>query len=408
MKMWIVGNGEEEINKLSIFMNGGTFHESAPMQATTCSMAVFNGNKDMNYNEIAEAIDFYGSWRAVQVFDNCTAFSLSSLNENLDKTLPIFFNSLRFPSFPEHEFELNKRQLSVNIATARESVKYIANKEMMRLYFGKNHPLATDPTPKDIDALTQKEINEFYINNYKAQNCNLVLAGHITDREIKIVDSIAGQWKPNGEEITHPIESASQPSDTMLKIFHKENVVQSAIVMTIKAIPRRHPDYINLRILITVLGGYFGSRLMNNIREEKGYTYGISASLSGRSFDGHIVISTECDTQYTWEVIEETKKEIKKLTQEEISKVELEKVKKHMLSDLVKTFDTPFNIAAYIGNMFCYGTYPSYFNEQVEAIMNITTENLLDIAQKYLNIDKLRTVIACDKTKLQNIKSYHK
>lgn len=106
MKMWIAGNGEDEINKISLFITGGAFQESKPMQATTCSMAVFNGNKNMNYNQIAEAIDFYGAWRALQTYDNCTAFSLSSLNENFDKTLPILSDSLQFPTFPDNEFDL--------------------------------------------------------------------------------------------------------------------------------------------------------------------------------------------------------------------------------------------------------------------------------------------------------------
>ena len=78
MPVWIAGNGEDEINKLTIYMTGGTFQESKPMQATTCSMAVFNGNKNMTYNQIAEAIDYYGAWRSLQTYDNCTAFSLSS------------------------------------------------------------------------------------------------------------------------------------------------------------------------------------------------------------------------------------------------------------------------------------------------------------------------------------------
>ena len=399
MKMWIAGNGEDEINKISLFITGGAFQESKPMQATTCSMAVFNGNKNMNYNQIAEAIDFYGAWRALQTYDNCTAFSLSSLNENFDKTLPILSDSLQFPTFPDNEFDLIKRQLSVNCATARERVKYIANKEIMRLYYGPNHPLATDPTPDHINALTQDDIKCFYNDNFKAQNCNIVFAGNITDRELQIVDHVLRQWKPNG--LPSPIlEPPAESSNEMLRVVHKEGAVQSAIVMMIKAIPRKHPDYFKLRVLNTVFGGYFGSRLMSNIREDKGYTYGINSSLSGRSFDGYIGISTECDTQYTWQVIQETKKEMQRLCEEPIPRHELDIVKRHMLSELVKTLDTPFNVAGYIGNMFCYGVYPEYFNEQVQEIINATSDQLLTIAQQYLDLAKLRVVIACDKNNL--------
>ena len=397
MKMWITGDGEDEINKLCIYMNGGTFQESRPMQATACSMAVFNGNKHMTHSEISEAIDYYGAWRSLQVFDNCTAFSLSSLNENFDKTLPILFDNLRFPVFPDNEFEINKRQLAVNCATARERVKYIANKEMMRLYYGNEHPLATDPTPQDIEALTKEDITSFHKDFYKAENCNLVFAGRITDKEIETVEKVAGEWKPL-DKPTPIIEPEATPSGETFKIVNKPGAVQAAISMIIRAVPRRHPDYFKLRILVTVLGGYFGSRLMSNIREDKGYTYGINAILSGRSFDGYVGISTECDTRHTWNVIKETKNELRRLCEELIPKLELDIVKRQMMSEMAKTLDTPYNIASYIGNMFCYGTYPTYLNEHVDAIMNVTSEQLLETAQKYLNADKILTVIACDET----------
>lgn len=399
MKMWVVGDGEDEINKISIYMTGGAFHESRIMQATSCSLAVFNGNKNMNYNEIAEAIDFYGAWRAALVHDNCTGFSLSSLNENFDKTLPIFVDCLRFPTFPDAEFELIKRQLSVNCATIRERVKYLANVELMKLYYGTNHPLAVDPKVEDIESLTQDDINAFYQTNYNAQNCNIVLAGHITDRVLGIVENTLGKWEASGtpDEIRRP---APKPSNEMMKIVNKDGAVQAAIAMSIKAIPRKHHDYFKLRILVTALGGYFGSRLMANIREEKGYTYGISASLSGRDFDGYVSISTECDTEFTWKVVEEVKNELIKLINEPIPDDELKIVKRYMMSDLARTLDTPFNIAAYIGNIFCYGTYPSYFNEHVKEIINATSEDLHEIAVKYLDPALLRIVIVCDKNKL--------
>ncbi len=399
MKMWIASNGEEEINKLSIYMTGGAFQESRPVQATACSIAVFNGNSKMSFSQIAEAIDFYGAWRAAQVYDNCTAFSISSLNENFERTLPIFVESLRTPIFPDNEFEPIKRQLAVSCATAREKVKYIANKEIMRLYYGKNHPLATNPTPDDINALTQEHMRSFHSTFYKAQNCNVVFAGNISDREMAVVEDVLGEWQPSGEP-AQQVELPFSPSSEMLKIVDKPGAVQSAIVMMLKTVPRQHPDYFKLRILCTVLGGYFGSRLMKNIREDKGYTYGISANHSGRAFDGYVGIATECDTRHTWDVISETHNEIKRLRDELISQQELETVKRYMLSDLAKTLDTPFNIASYIGNMFCYGTYPSYFNDQVQEIRNVTSNQLQDIARRYLDISQLRTVIACDKNSL--------
>ena len=306
---------------------------------------------------------------------------------------------MRFPIFPDNEFELNKRQLSVNCATAREKVKYIANKEILRLYYGEHHPLATDPTPTHINSLTQHHMREFYSAFYKAQNCNLVLSGRITHKEIATVESTMSQWLPDGDP--EPIlEPEMSPSPEMLKIVNKDGAVQAAIVMMLKTVPRQHPDYLKLRILTTVLGGYFGSRLMTNIREDKGYTYGINASHSGRSFDGYIGISTECDTKHVWNVLHETKRELQRLCDEPIPEQEIQTVKRHMLSELVRTLDTPFNIASYIGSMFCYGIYPTYFNEQIHEIISTTSHDLQAIAQRYIDLSQLRIVIACDKNNL--------
>ena len=400
IEMWVVNRGEDEVSRLDFYLTGGTFQEEKIMQATTCAMSVLNGSESMDFKTIAEKIDFYGAWRQLQVYDNCTAIGLSSLNKNFDKTLPILFGCITHPTFPSNEFRHNQRQLSVNCATARERVKYIATKEMMRLYYGARHPLACDPTPQDIESLTIDDARDFYRRYSGARNCRLVLSGHITDRELRVVSDVVGTWDAGGESDPY-LEPEPCPQPVMFKIVDKPGAVQAAVAMTIKAIPRRHPDYIKLRVLVTALGGYFGSRLMTNIREDKGYTYGISASLSGRKFDGYIGISTECDTCYTHRVIEEVKHEILELRSKPMSDQELEMVKNHMLSDLVKTLDTPFSIAGYVGNMFCYGIYPTYFNEQVEEIRHVTSQQLLDIAVKYLDPEQLRTVVVCDSRVLE-------
>ena len=149
-----------------------------------------------------------------------------------------------------------------------------------------------------------------------------------------------------------------------------------------------------------MLGGYFGSRLMSNIREEKGYTYGINAFLLGRAEDGYIGVSTECDVRYTWKVIEEVKHEMKRLCDEPISLDELNLVRQFMLSDQVKTLDTPFNLASYVSSTWLYGVYPDYYNRQIDTILHATPVQLQQVAQRYLNLDKLRIVIAGDKSNL--------
>ena len=186
----------------------------------------------------------------------------------------------------------------------------------------------------------------------------------------------------------------------MLSIVDKPGAIQAAVSMAIQAIGRNHPDYLALRVLCTVLGGYFGSRLMSNIREDKGYTYGINAFLSGREQDGFVGVSTECDVHYTWQLIDEVKYEMQRLRDQLIPEAELALVRQYMLSDQVKTLDTPFSLASYVASTLLYGVYPEYFNRQIETILNITPQRLQQVAQAYLDLDRLRIVIAGDKSQL--------
>ena len=182
----------------------------------------------------------------------------------------------------------------------------------------------------------------------------------------------------------------------MLQIVDKPQAVQSAIYITLRAVPRRHPDYNRLRVLMMALGGYFGSRLNQNVREQKGYTYGIHAYLAGRRADAFMGINTECATQYTWPLINEVKKEMLRLHTELIPEVELNIVKQHIMSDLAKTFDTPFTMAEYVNSTLLIGTYPEYFNDQVATLEQVTAPELRELAQRYLRPERMRIVIAGD------------
>jgi len=186
----------------------------------------------------------------------------------------------------------------------------------------------------------------------------------------------------------------SNPSDIHFKVVDKDDAMQSSVVFLQNSIMRNHPDYIKLRIVITALGGYFGSRLMKNIREEKGYTYSIGASLLCTKNLSYINISSECDTAYTAELIKEVKIEIEKLRAQEMDNEELSTLKNCMLSDLVKILDTPLSMAGLVTSHLFYSTGTDYFNKQREIIENITAKDIKEIAFKYLNIDNFYIVVA--------------
>lgn len=393
VKIYVVNGGDQDVNKIEVIFRGGAFEEDLPLQATMMSSMLVHGSCTYTSLDVAEKLDFYGSWFGARCFDNNTMVTLHSLNRCFSDTLPMLVDLIFNPAFPEKEFELLRHKLLGAYRTARDKVKYLAMTEVNRLYFGDGHPLARDIQDSDIERITIGDLRRFHDKYYHPANCSIILSGKIGEKEIRLVKEIFGKMRE--DRAADAFGSCEQHiSGCRFKLIDKPDAVQAAVSMAIPAIPRSHPDYIRLRVLVMALGGYFGSRLMSNIREDKGYTYGISAMLLGRRDGANIAINSECGNQYVGPLIEEVKHEIERLRNEPIPENELEMVKSYLMSELVKTFDTPFSIASYVVSTELFGVSPDYFNCQVECVNTITPGDLQETAKKYLNPDNLITVVA--------------
>lgn len=399
---WIVDGGEDEMVRTYVYFGGGSMMESKPAQSLLTALMLLEGHQGSTASQVAEKFDYYGARKSADSYDFNTEVVLTSLNDNFEQTMQLLFNCIKNPLFPQEEFEVLKRRLIGNIQILDQRVKYIASSEMKRLYYGDNHPLGHKITVDDIISLTRDDLVSFHNTYYNPSNCKLIIAGRVTNEILQQVNNTIGSWH-NDNCLCPTAQWHTNPSSEMLTIVDKPGAMQSGIRMRIQAISRKHPDYIPLRILIMAFGGYFGSRLMSNIREDKGYTYGINASLLGTHYDGCIDISTECATCHTINVINEVKAEMKLLRNTLIPEDELETVKQHMYSALAKTHDTPFNIAGYVSSTILFGVYPQYHNDHIKCLDAITPQQLRDIACKYLVEDKLRIVIAGDQSEIKKL-----
>lgn len=392
--MYVVAGGDQEVNRIEVIHRGGMFEESPHRLVAQATVSLMSqGTESMSPQDIAECIDYNGAWVGPRSTHNHTVMSLNSLNRCLDRMLPVLRDMILSPSFPGRELEVYRNRCLSAYRTSRERVKYLAGVEMNRLFWGDEYPLSAAVTDEDVLALDSELLRRFHGDYIHAANRTVILSGGITAKEIDMVAEAFGSDRDERAADELVMVGRVQGSEHF-SFVEKEGAVQSAIQMQLPAIPRTHPDYFKLRILVTALGGYFGSRLMSNVREEKGYTYGIWASLIGARQGAYVSISTECDCAYTRPLIDEVKHEMETLRNEPIPIEELDMVKSSMLSELVKNLDTPFSIASNVGAMILYGIYPEYFNEQIRAIRAVTPEELLVTARRYLTEDDLYTVVA--------------
>ena len=403
VELFIFDCASEDVVRLDLIFDGGQFEQDKPMLFQLMLSMLKLGTKDFDSAYIAERLDFCGAWLHTRTYDHHTVVTVYSIHRCLDSVLEIIEQMIKYPVFPEREFNVLKKRVISELRNNRQKVKYLATCEFNKNFYGKNHPLGRVNNISSLKEIKTGDLKDLHSRYITPGSCRIMLTGKINPETVSLVDKYFGKEWCKGRL---PVELncfPASPSGNRLSIVDKPGSLQSCLVMGIPAVERSHEDYIPLRILVIALGGYFGSRLMCNIREEKGYTYGISSSLIGRADSSYILVMSEADTKYTWLLIDEVRKEINKLVEFKIEDEELDTVKSNILSDLVKTVDSPFSIAEFHVTAICCGIADDYFEKHIEQIKNISPEKLKQIAEKYFVQENLFISIAGDKNKLKKI-----
>lgn len=379
--------------QIDVYVGGGVLEQECRFVAQLLSVMLSKGSSHYSADQISEQMAFYGAEFAGSANDHHIRVTLRCMNSVLPQLIPIFFDCIATPKFDEKRFQKTVERMMANAAVARQRVDFLANTLMSQMYYGEQSMLAGEIDAQSLPQVTTEHLRRFHDKYFAPGNCQVVVSGKVTPDITALVEKWFASWQPReSEPLTQWEYTPIHQGET--RVLEREGALQSAVVCTLNAVCRSHRHYIGLRILVTALGGYFGSRLMRNIREDKGYTYGIQAYLAGRKEEGHITISTQCNAQHTAKVIEEIKNEMHRLCNEPIGEQELNMVRQHMLSQLLTTFDTAFALADYVGSTICYGVHPDYFNRQYALVQSITARELLTLAQQYLVPHNMRIAIA--------------
>lgn len=403
--VYVFNLGDQPVSRVDVIIEGGRCDGDGQTVSELLSAILREGSATMSAREIAEKLDFYGAWLGSNASAHNITLSLYAVNRHFDDALPIFAEIIQSPAFPSFELQ-NLKSLATNrLKTNNEKVAYISSEMFSNLYFGEGHNLGKPSTEQTIDGITVQQLKDFHKHWFTAGNVKIIISGAVSDNMLQAVNRYFGGGWQCGESKESRTDRPSHAFRPQTEIADKPHALQSAVRIGMPAILRTDPHYIPLRILTTALGGYFGSRLMTNIREDKGYTYGITSALFGYRNNSFISISCQCDTSYTWRVIEEIKHEMEKLRQECIPDNELRRLRSYMLSDLARSLDTPFSIADYYASTINNRISENYFDKQVEAINSITPGCLQNMAQRYLDCSNLLVAVAGDKKVLELQKS---
>lgn len=391
----VLDSGDNEVVRIDLLMEGGRWQQSQPLQALFANRMLREGTLRYSASEIAEKLDYYGAWLELSSASEYAYITLYSLNKYLPQTLEILESIVKEPVFPEKELGIivdnNIQQFIVNSS----KVDFLAHRALMKAVYGEEHPCGRLVQKEDYYRINPAVLREFYDRHYHSENCTVYVSGKVSDDCIRRIEEAFGR-EAFGKGFRKPERREFAPASAADKRIFVEyaDAMQSAVRMGMLSLERSHPDYLKARVLVTLFGGYFGSRLMSNIREEKGYTYGIAAGIVPYPGQGMLVINTETTNEFTESLIGEVYHEIDRLQNELVPEDELAMVKNYMLGEMCRSYESAFSLADAWMFVQISGFGDSHFEDALNAVKDITPGEIRELAGKHLCKENLKEVIA--------------
>ncbi len=385
----IVQAGTLPLIKLEFIFRSGSWFETFPGAALFTSKMLPEGTKNFTSKKISFLFERYGAFLENHSGPDYNSLVVYTMNRHLKRLMPVLRELIFDPAFPEKELDVIKKLQYNNLQISREKNSYVASTKFREIIFGKDHPYGRTIN-EEVISKQDRENLEKYHREFFPGNFEVIISGIAGDDVVNMLedtfsDGTKSRLKPFGDK---PLKQNIEK----LQLGRKESF-QSALRIGSLSIKKGHPDFIRLMVMNELFGGYFGSRLMQNIREDKGYTYGIYSSLVSYRKAGYFVIAADVKKEFTKKAIEEIYKEIRILRNEKVPEKELDKVKNYLKGNYLSSITTPFSIAEKFKNVHFYGLGYSFYDNLFERIDQIDTDDLMSMAQRYLDPENMTEVV---------------
>ncbi|MEX1002102.1 MAG: pitrilysin family protein [Crocinitomicaceae bacterium] len=375
--------------KMEVLWDAGTKHQQKSLQASFTNKLLLSGSKERSAKQISEALDYYGGYVQKELDKDHAGISVYGLNEHIADIFGIIQNALATVSFEENELQ---KELSIGknrFKVDTQKVNILSRRAFTKQLFGEDAPYGQVAELADFEQLKREDLLAYY-DRFYYQSPVIFLTGNVSQAFIEVLRT----WSVNfrQEEI---VMKKQQFSPTIGRVdVPKKEALQSAIRIGRLMFDKKHEDYYPFQLLNTIFGGYFGSRLMTNIREDKGYTYGVGSGMSVLADAGYLFVATEVGSDVKELAVKEIYHEMQRLQTELIPYEELEKVKNYMLGEFQRNADGPLSMMEMFKNIYFNELPKTYYSDFIQAIHQVTPEQLRTLAEKYLQQDEMLEVIA--------------
>lgn len=385
VEVYNVQAGTEEVVQIEWVFKAGNWFEEKKLVASATNFLIKNGTVKKSAFEINEFVDFYGAYLNRSCYNETAVVSLHCLTKQLAFILPLVQEIFLEATMPEEELLIYKQNMKQRLAVNLKKCDFVAGRKIDALLFGERHPYGVYSEMNDYDALQREELLDYYNAFYKNGHCTIFSAGILPSNYQDLLNKYFGALPLNKNEIKNIIHPIVPSSEKKWNILNDVEGVQGAIRIARACPLPTDPVFPKLQVLNVLFGGFFGSRLMTNIREDKGYTYGIYSYLMNHIHASAILISTEAGRDVCEATIKEVYHEMEQLRLHEVGKEELLLVKNYLIGTLLGDLDGPFHIIGRWKNLILHGMNESHFNYYVDVIKSIEPKELKQLAEQYLD-----------------------
>jgi len=391
VEVYAINAGAEEVLSVECVFSAGNWFEKKNLVAASANFLLRNGTSQKTAFQINEHFEYYGSYLNRACYNETATITLHCLNKHIHELLPAVKELIVDSVMPEQELETYKQNMSQRLKVNLRKCDFIGSRLIDTYLFGEDHPYGRYSTLEGFESLNREELMDFYKEYYQQGKLIIFVAGRLPADLPKLLDQYLGDL-PNLEKKLQPI-TVYPASERKYRVNNNPEGVQGAIRIARPFPNRHHPDSMKTMVLNTLLGGFFGSRLMSNIREDKGYTYGIHSFLMNHVQESAWAITTEAGKDVCEATIAEVYKEMAGLRDDLVDEEELLLVQNYMLGGILGDLDGPFQIIGRWKNIVLNGLTEQYFYDTIKTIKSITPEELRELANKYLSPEEFYELV---------------
>jgi zinc protease len=387
VEVYAIELGKIDAMMVSWIFDAGNSYETGNGVAAAVNALLKNGTVARKAFDISEHFDYYGAYLNRVCHHETAELTLHCLNEHFAELVPVAAELLSESIYPEEELAIYKRNMQQRLQVSLKKSDFVAGRLIDSYLYGPTHPYGKYNVAEDYQALRREDLVDFYHRHYQLGACRIIAAGKLPADLIPQLERYCGALplrKPAvGAEVPQfPIRPADE---RRYRITNDPDGVQGSIRIARNFPNRHHPDFQRVQVLNNVFGGFFGSRLMTNIREDKGYTYGIYSYLVNNRQESAVMISTEAGKEVCEAAIAEVYKEMEGLREELIDDEELQMARNFAIGSVLGDLDGPFHVAGRWKSILLNGLDQNYFQEGIRIIKTITPEELRELAVKWLD-----------------------